>query len=271
MPQLEPIARARVTISVNFDAETLWEGMFPESRAMPKTLSMGEYGAAHGLARVLQVLQAHRMEATFFVPGRVAERYPEHVLRIQQAGHEIGLRGLRGENLGALSESDQRRVIEQGARVLEILCKRRPFGFRAPWGEVTPATYHALADAGFTYSSSLHGDDRPYRPDAGAGLVEIPWHWELYDWPYFAFNYRPAFPDGQGRIASYSAVLKTWLHELEGYRQEDLLFHLVVTPQTIGSPGRIALLETMLAAIQGRDAVACCGDWARRFSTEDVR
>jgi peptidoglycan/xylan/chitin deacetylase (PgdA/CDA1 family) len=238
------------TVSVNFDAETAWLGMFPETRAMPKTLSLGEYGASHGLARVLGTLADYGVKATFFVPGLTAERYPGAVEAIAAAGHEVGLRGYGGENLGLLPPADQVTQVTRGVEALKRLVGVVPVGFRAPWGEVSGAVLAAAAEMGFTYSSCLHTDDRPYYPAApGVPLVEVPWQFELYDFPYFAFNYRPAFPDGQGRIAAYEAVLDNWLLEWEAYRQEGLHFHLVVTPQIIGTPGRISLLAKILGAI----------------------
>jgi len=237
-------------VSVNFDAETAWLGMFPETRTMPKTLSLGEYGAAHGLARVLTTLADYGVRATFFVPGLTAERYPAAVETIAAAGHEVGCRGYGGNNLGLLPPADQVGDLSRGIKALQRVVGVTPLGFRAPWGEVSATLLAAAAQLGFTYSSSLHADDRPYHPAApGVPLTEVPWQFELYDFPYFAFNYRPAFPDGQGRIAAYAAVLENWLLEWEGYRREGLPYHLVVTPQIIGTPGRIGLLAQTLQAI----------------------
>jgi hypothetical protein len=89
----------------------------------------------------------------------------------------------------------------------------------------------------------------------GDSILEIPIHWELFDLPYFAFNYRPAFPKGQGRVANYSQVLNNWKEEYYAYRDEGLCYVLQVDPQTIGTPGRIELLRELLAEIK-KDGMA---------------
>jgi peptidoglycan/xylan/chitin deacetylase (PgdA/CDA1 family) len=253
--------RGQVAVSVNLDAETLWLGLFAESVRMPKTLSMGEYGPRHGLQRVLYALARHDVRATFFIPGRVAELYPDEVRAIRDAGHEIGLRGYQGESLGQMPEAAQAQCLTRALDALGHVTKERPAGFRAPLGEVSLTTLRLVQDEGFLYSSSLHGDDRPYR--LASGLLELPWHWELYDLPYFVFNYNPALPQGQGRIAPYRGVLQNWLDELQAYRREGLFYQLVVTPQAIGTPGRIPLFEAMLDAM-GHAGVQTLGEIARR-------
>ena len=69
---------------------------------------------------------------------------------------------------------------------------------------------------GMHYSSNLCDDDRPYQKDLenGETLLEIPIHWDNYDLPYFAFNYHPAFPKGQGRIANYTGVINNWKEDV---------------------------------------------------------
>ncbi len=39
---------------------------------------------------ILSLLERNAVPATFFVPGRVAERYPDRVREIVAAGHEVG-------------------------------------------------------------------------------------------------------------------------------------------------------------------------------------
>jgi peptidoglycan/xylan/chitin deacetylase (PgdA/CDA1 family) len=144
---------------------------------------------------------------------------------------------------------------------LEKVSGIRPVGFRAPEGEMTQETLNLLQELGFMYSSSLFGDDRPYfhqRDGQRTNLVEIPLHWELNDFPFFAFNYTPAFPAGQGRIANYTQVLSTWKEEFKGYYEFGLHYVAQFDPQTIGTPGRIAMLEKLLEFIREKDDVWIC-------------
>lgn len=125
-------------------------------------------------------------------------------------------------------------------------------GFRTPSGDLSAATPALLSRLGFLYSSSMRGDDRPY---LAGDLVEIPAHWELDDFPYFMFNFAPAFPAGQGRIASYSQVYSIWEQEFDGYYRHGLCFVMMLHPQTIGTPGRIQLLRQLIAHMQSRPGV----------------
>ena len=77
----------------DFDAEEVWIGEDPENANRPGVLSQGTYGAKVAVPLILGLLERHGVTATFFVPGRVAERYPERVREILAAGHEIGHHG----------------------------------------------------------------------------------------------------------------------------------------------------------------------------------
>ncbi len=243
-------ARCAVLPTVNLDADQFWLGMFPDSITRPKTLSMGEYGIQRGLDRLLRTFGEYGIKTTFFVPGLVAERYPAAIEKILVEGHELAVHGHTHTSMHLLTPDQQMEEMVKAREALQKLSGRKPLGFRAPEGELTLETLRLAQQCGFTYSSSLYGDDRPYRVDLGAAsLLEIPMHWELHDFPYFAFNYGPAFPIGQGRTASYSQVTKTFQREFDGYYQFGLAYVAQFTPQTIGSPGKIKILEEVLEHI----------------------
>ena len=130
-------------------------------------------------------------------------------------------------------------------------------GFRAPEGELTLDTLRITKKYGMHYSSNLCDDDRPYQKDLenGETLLEIPIHWDNYDLPYFAFNYHPAFPKGQGRIANYTGVINNWKDEFYGCYEYGLCYVLQLDPAAIGAPGRIGLLEELLDYIDEFDSV----------------
>ena len=59
--------RCAVTISVDFDAETLWSGTF--KLTTPSPLSRGDYDIRAGIPRILALMRKHEIPATFMVPG----------------------------------------------------------------------------------------------------------------------------------------------------------------------------------------------------------
>ena len=66
-------------ISVNLAAEFFWLSLDKKAAEMPKTLSLGQYGMTHGLPRLLGLLDELHLKATFFVPGKTAETYPDKI------------------------------------------------------------------------------------------------------------------------------------------------------------------------------------------------
>lgn len=239
-------------ITVNLNAELFWLQLDPNVENMPKTLSMGQYGMTKGLKRVLDVLDVFNFNATFFIPGKIAEIYPEQVKEVVLRGHEIASMGYAHEKYGLISPNEQEIAMKKGIAALSNCCGCAPIGFRAPDGELTLETLKIAKKCGFKYSSNLCDDDRPYWKNLNdtEKLLEIPVHWPLYDLPYFAFNYNPAFPTGQGRIANYTGVLNNWKDEFTGYYNLGLCYVLQLDPQTIGNPGRIGMLEELLSYIK---------------------
>jgi peptidoglycan/xylan/chitin deacetylase (PgdA/CDA1 family) len=68
--------------------------------------------------RVLDLLRAHGARATFFLIGSRAERHPELVRSIRDAGHEIGNHMWRDERASALSDADFERSVLLTERTL---------------------------------------------------------------------------------------------------------------------------------------------------------
>ena len=236
-------------ITLNLSAEFFWISLDKKALNMPKTLSLGQYGMTHGLPRLLDMLDEFHIKAAFFVPGRTAETYPEKIKETAQRGHEISCHGYEYENFSLLSYEEQRRRIIKAVSAIEKACGRKPVGFRAPMGDLMLETLNIARECGMKYSSDLFDDDRPYFMevnDKRDEILQIPMQWANFDLPYFAFNYRPAFPAGQGRIANYSNVLSNWKDEFTGHYNHNLCYTLQLDPQTIGSPGRMALLREFL-------------------------
>jgi len=249
-------------VTIELDNEYIWSAMNVDFKK-PKCRSMGTYGLLRGLDRLLDSLDEHRIKATFFIPGIVAEVYPEKVSQVDEKGHEIALHGYAHENFAMLTPAEQETALKKGIAALKKVTGKTPFGFRLPEGNSTPETIGIINDAGFLYDSSLFDGDLPYQTrinGAPVPLIEIPIRWELQDFPYFAFNSRPAFPAGGSRVAIYGSVLENWLYELDAYYDMGLCYVIKFDPQTIGSPGRISLFNEVLANIAKKNIWAATGN-----------
>jgi peptidoglycan/xylan/chitin deacetylase (PgdA/CDA1 family) len=152
-----------------------------------------------------------------------------------------------------LARASSLELLRRSRQTLEEVSGRPVTGFRLPIGNWPDQFDGALKEAGFLWSASLNGDDVPYMH--ASSLLEIPVHLELEDRPYFQFNFTPAFPKGQSRIASYESVLSNWIAEFDAYRKFGACFVLQLRPEMTGTPGRIFLVEALIKHIQSFDDV----------------
>lgn len=108
--------------------------------------------AAGNAERLLDVLAAHALRATFFIQGRWAEAYPAIARRIVEAGHLVGnhshyhvrLPLLSDDGIAADVTSAQAAILEQAG------VDPRPW-FRCPFGDgaADPRVLAALAALGY--------------------------------------------------------------------------------------------------------------------------
>jgi peptidoglycan/xylan/chitin deacetylase (PgdA/CDA1 family) len=90
--------------------------------------------------RVLERLATRGVRATFFLVGWKAEKYPEIVREIVDAGHSVGLHSYAHDRLFALRGPRRVRAdLERGIDVLAKITGRRPLLFRPPIGHTNPA------------------------------------------------------------------------------------------------------------------------------------
>jgi peptidoglycan-N-acetylglucosamine deacetylase len=243
-------ARAAVALTFDVDAEAPWLGEGPEYASRLTMLSQARYGPARGLGRILDLLAAAGLPATFYVPGHTADHYPAAVEAILERGHEVAHHGYLHLATERLDAAGQRAELERG---LTALGRHgvRPAGYRSPGWELTAETLALLAELGFRYDSSLMADDRPYWIESGRQqLLELPGHWSLCDWPYFGYT----SPHG-GLLTDPAVVERVWLEEFESARQEGRLVTYTMHPEAIGRGYCMRMLERVVTAMQARGRV----------------
>jgi peptidoglycan/xylan/chitin deacetylase (PgdA/CDA1 family) len=252
-----------VCLTFDLDAVSLWINTFRS--VSPSAISRGEYGPEIGLPRILSLLSRQSVTATFFIPGMVAELYPDSIRLIQDHGHEIGSHGDDHGRLVGLSADDERSSLERGIERLVAVSGELPVGFRAPSWELSFTTIEHLAALGFRYDSSQFAADyTPYRARAGdrledgqwlrgepSAVWEIPIAWELDDVPYFLMH-PPVFAGGHDP----ETVGRIWKGELDymAATEPDGVFTLTMHPQVIGRGPRVVMLEQF---IEGAKSLGC--------------
>lgn len=249
-------ARCAVMISFDMDGETTWANGNRGIKGGDKfirSLSVGQYGPTRGVPRILDLLKEYNVPATFFVPSWCAEHYPDVFKRIARENHDIGNHGYTHERFFEKTVEEQTEIIEKSQRIFENLIGKKAVGFRTPSGDWSKATPGLLNKMGFLYSSSMRGDDRPYRTvidGKTTDLIEIPTRWELDDYVQFAYHFYPAEPVGQPRISTHEHVLDNFIQEFDGYYHYGLCCSFMLHPQVIGKPGRVLLLEKLIQHIK---------------------
>jgi polysaccharide deacetylase family protein (PEP-CTERM system associated) len=105
--------------------------------------------------RMMEILEARKARATFFVLGWVAEKCPDLVRAIAAAGHEVASHGYGHEHVYSLRPSEFRSDVLRSKRYLEDLTGTVVRGYRAPCFSITEWAIPILQDAGFDYDSSV--------------------------------------------------------------------------------------------------------------------
>ena len=250
--------RAAACFTFDVDAESPILFDHQESAAWLDVMSHQAYGPRTGVPRLLRVLDRQGIRATFFVPGYTAERWPDAIRAIRNAGHEIGHHGYLHEGARSApdAETEERRLL-RGLEALHNVAGVRPVGYRAPMWELSYRLPALLARHGFLYDSGLMDADHPYRLATGPGpeapsIIELPVHWSLDDWePY---NYLPGIT-GSGVIASPADVLARWTLELEALVVDGGLFMLTNHPFISGRASRAVALETLMERARAIDGL----------------
>lgn len=132
------------------------------------------------VGRILDLLDARGVKATFFTLGWIAQRYPQLVRDIVARGHELASHGYGHERASDLTPQAFRQDILSAKQLLEDLGGVAVNGYRAPSfsiGESNLWAFDVLADCGYRYSSSVY----PIEHD----------HYGMPDSPRFAYEVRP--------------------------------------------------------------------------------
>lgn len=172
----------------------------------------------HNMARIFALLDEQDVQATFFVLGWIAERYPQIVRDIVANGHELASHGsdhLRAsEQTPAAFQND----ITRSKKLLEEIGGVAVIGYRAPSFSIGTDNLWALdslQEAGYLYSSSIYPiqhdhygmPDAPrfkFEPHSAGGLLELP----ITTARLFGRNL-PASGGGYFRLLPYAA--SRWL------------------------------------------------------------
>ena len=107
---------------------------------------------------ILKLLAEHKVKATFFILGWVAENYPDTVRDIHVAGHEVACHGYNHRLIYDLTPKQFGEDIRKAKMILEDITGAPVIGYRAASYSIIETTLWALdvlIDEGFLYDSSI--------------------------------------------------------------------------------------------------------------------
>ncbi len=256
--------RLAVSITVDFDAHSLWMGTF--GKTSPSYLSRGEFGAEVGVPRLLRLCERRRITTTWCTPSHTLLTFPDRARQIADAGHEIAAHGCYHERIPELSEPEERRLLALQLRHHEKVLGARPHGYRSPAWDFSDSTLGLLEEFGFGWDSSLMGRDfEAYRPRPVVALdyengnqfgppssvLEIPVSWHLDDFPTLDMS-----PRGGG-LGSPDVVLARWMDHFDfGHTHvPGGVMTVTVHPQTIARAPNLMMFEKLLDHLSDHDDV----------------
>lgn len=113
----------------------------------------------HNTTRLLDIVERHRIQGTFFVQGMVAEKFPSLVTQIVEAGHELACHSYSHRRIYDLTETQFREEIRRSVGILEDISGKKVLGFRAPTFSVRDDILDwycdSLKEQGILYDSSI--------------------------------------------------------------------------------------------------------------------
>jgi peptidoglycan/xylan/chitin deacetylase (PgdA/CDA1 family) len=259
--------RHLVCLTFDFDAIS---GFIARGTPTPSAISRGEFGPRVSAPRLLKMLGERGLPTTWFVPGHTAETFPDAVASVARAGHEIGHHGWKHVPPATLSREEEENELVRGIAAIERTCGERPTGYRSPSWDLSPHSIELMLKHGFTYDSSMMGDDyTPYFARQGdiielekpavfgkpSNLLEMPISWSTDVAPHFEFmRYPNAIRPGN---MNADQVLGNWIADFD-YMQRELDWGVLTYtchPFIIGRGHRILMLEKLVDALLARGAV----------------
>lgn len=186
--------------------------------------------------RVLGFLEQKSVNATFFVLGDVAKKFPGLTRKIADANHEIGVHGFSHKQIFNLTREEFRYEISEAKKIVEDIISVEVKGHRAPAFSVMPDTSWALevlAEEGFIYDSSVVPayNSRYGWPDFSKDIckVKLPSGAEIIEVPMTTVNMPiigKGFLTGGGYIRHFPyLVTKLIVAKIQKYRPVVVYMH----------------------------------------------
>jgi len=254
-------------LTFDFDAMS---GFISRGMTSPTPISRGEFGPNVAAPRLLALLKKYKIPTSWYIPGHTLETYPARCKEVFDAGHEIGHHGWTHVPPALLTREQEEEGLVRANVQIKKLTGRNARGYRSPSWDLSPHSVELLIKHGFTYDSSMMGDDyTPYRVRQGdiielekpavfgktTKLIEMPISWSLDDYPHFEFiRTKDWILPG---LMNNNLVLENWVSDFQ-YMKKNLKWGVITYtfhPFVIGRGGRMLMLEKLIKTLKAGGAV----------------
>ena len=246
--------RIAVMMAFDLDAETMWTTHGDGSTAHMTNLSRGAYGPKQGVPRILDMLDSHQVKATFFIPGVVAEHYPEVVKEIARRGHDIGFHGYLHEESTKTTYEQEDATMHRSEKIIYDLTGQKIAGHRAPGGVIHDYSLRLFLEHGYIYSSNWRDSDGPFLHQIDGKtvpLVELPKD-SIFDDTAYDF-YTDAAPERYG-LKSPDEMFEIWKEEFDSLAVEGRMINIVLHPKFVGRASRVQMLSRLIGYMKSHGA-----------------
>ena len=146
-------------------------------------ISWAAYGAKRGIYRLLEAFARHDAKSSVMVSAVLAERAPEAVKAVGDAGHEILSHSYAMDVIPALmKEDEEKKNIQRCTKLLEDVSGKAVKGWLSPRGTPSANTARLLAESDYTWYGDVFDDDLPYVQTFGRKkIVAIPLSTDVND------------------------------------------------------------------------------------------
>jgi allantoinase len=201
------------------------------------------YGIEEGAERILALLEAHRIRATWTAAALALERAPKLAAAIRARGDEVCSHGWRWVHQFRMSEAEEREFIRKAVASIEASIGTRPVGWLSRYLH-TEHTRRLLQEEGFQYHMDDYSADTPFwAPVAGSArpMLILPYALDSNDMKMWV---APAYtPEMWLKYAcdSFDQLLAEGAST--AYADRPRMMSLGLHLRIIGRPGRIGALR----------------------------
>ena len=205
-----------VTNAISIDVEDYFQVSGFEKCVSRKDWDLYPSRVVQNTRQLLAIFDRHKVRATFFVLGWVAEKYPFLVKEICAQGHELGSHSYWHRLIYTMTPDEFRDDLRRSIDILQEISGQKITSFRAPSFSITNQSLWALdilAEEGILHDSSVFPTrhDRYGIPNAPANIhtVETTAN-NLWEFPMSVARWRrlslPASGGGYFRLYPYAVT-----------------------------------------------------------------